>query len=140
MSLHNESIPESTEVKGGSPFWMLAGILFIILVVVLGGMMLSNSGSATETEDTARAAVRMKNLSDLQAADATLLNSYGWVDQAKGIVHIPITRAMKLVLPTLNATPTPEPTPLPTPVPVAVPVVAPTKATVVLPAAIIPSK
>jgi hypothetical protein len=26
------------------------------------------------------------------------LNSYGWIDQARGVVKIPITRAMKLIL------------------------------------------
>jgi uncharacterized protein YpmB len=82
MSDHNTSI-QSKEGNGISPFWILAGILFVILVVVLGGMTLSHSSNATEMEDADRAAVRIKNLADLQAADTALLTSYGWINQAK---------------------------------------------------------
>jgi len=51
---------------------------------------------------------------DFQALHATQeaeLNSYGWVDQSKGIVHIPIDRAMELLaqqnLPVVQGTPVP---------------------------------
>jgi hypothetical protein len=43
-----------------------------------------------------RVAVRKKALSDLRAAEADALNNYGWLDQAKGIVRLPIAEAMKL--------------------------------------------
>jgi hypothetical protein len=45
-----------------------------------------------------RAAVRRKALADLRAAEASELENYGWVDQAKGVVRLPITEAMKLAL------------------------------------------
>ena len=37
-------------------------------------------------------------LGDLRAREAELFYSYGWVDQEKGIVRIPIERAMELTV------------------------------------------
>jgi hypothetical protein len=45
-----------------------------------------------------RVALRRKALADLRAAEASELESYGWVDQAKGVVRLPIAEAMKLAL------------------------------------------
>jgi hypothetical protein len=45
-----------------------------------------------------RVAVRKKALAELRAAEADELNSYAWLDQAKGIVRLPIAEAMKLSL------------------------------------------
>ena len=45
-----------------------------------------------------RVALRKKALAELRAAEASELASYGWVDQAKGIVRLPIVEAMKLAL------------------------------------------
>ena len=42
--------------------------------------------------------MRKKALADLRAAEASELDSYGWVDQAKGVVRLPIAEAMKLAL------------------------------------------
>lgn len=43
-----------------------------------------------------RAAERAKALAELRAADADALNNVGWVDQAKGVVRLPIAEALKL--------------------------------------------
>jgi hypothetical protein len=45
-----------------------------------------------------RVALRKKALAELRAAEASELTSYGWVDQAKGVVRLPIEDAMKLAL------------------------------------------
>jgi hypothetical protein len=45
-----------------------------------------------------RVALRQKALADLRAAEATELESYGWLDQAKGVVRLPIAEAMQLAL------------------------------------------
>ncbi len=45
-----------------------------------------------------RIAVRKKALAELRQAEADGLNNYGWVDQAKGVVRLPIAEAKKLVL------------------------------------------
>ncbi len=46
--------------------------------------------------DAVRAAERAKALADLRAEEATALNNVGWVDQAKGVVRLPIADAIKL--------------------------------------------
>ena len=38
------------------------------------------------------------SLAELRAAEASDLNSYGWVDRGSGIARIPIDRAMQLLL------------------------------------------
>jgi hypothetical protein len=43
-----------------------------------------------------RAAEREKNLADLRAAEAVALNSYGWIDQGKGVVRLTVDRAVEL--------------------------------------------
>jgi len=104
--------------KNGSGFLLIIGAFILLLIAVIGSLFLGSSSSATETEDAERAAVRSKNLADLQASDAEALTTYGWNNLSKGIVHIPIEKAMKLVLPSLNA---PQPTPTPAPIPVTLP-------------------
>lgn len=101
MSLDHPSHTETPRFSAG--IMLLIGVLILLLAAVLGGLWLNRSTSATETEDADRAAVRVKNLAELQAADTKALTTYGWNDQAKGIVHIPITKAMELVLPAIQA-------------------------------------
>jgi len=43
-----------------------------------------------------RAAERANALAELRAAEANALDTVGWVDQAKGVVRLPIVEAMKL--------------------------------------------
>ena len=45
-----------------------------------------------------RVAVRKKALADQRATEARELESYGWVDQAKGVVRLPVAEALKLAL------------------------------------------
>ena len=45
-----------------------------------------------------RIALRKKALAEMRAAEASELGSYGWIDQGKGVVRLPIDEAMKLVL------------------------------------------
>lgn len=44
-----------------------------------------------------RADFRRKNLAEIRAANAEALTSYGWQDQTRGIVRLPIAEAMKMV-------------------------------------------
>jgi len=48
--------------------------------------------------DQARVQERKKYLADIQAANAEVLNNYAWQDQAKGVVRLPITNAMDLIV------------------------------------------
>lgn len=72
-------------------------VLFLAAVIVL---VLWSPRSLDE--DAERAILRTKNLKELREANDKRLNNYGWVDQAKGIVFIPIARAMELEMVSLN--------------------------------------
>jgi hypothetical protein len=45
-----------------------------------------------------RVAVRKRALADLRAAEVSELENYGWLDQPKGVVRLPIAEAMQLTL------------------------------------------
>ena len=46
--------------------------------------------------DQARVKERLKNLADLNAQNKEQLEHYAYIDRAKGILRLPITRAMEL--------------------------------------------
>ena len=46
----------------------------------------------------ARVLERKKNLGELRLENAKVLNTYDWQDQSKGIVRLPIARAIELTL------------------------------------------
>ena len=85
-------------------FWIfVAAFIGLGLFVAFNSLVLAKSNADLNPEDPARDAERIKNLADLQAENEIKLNTYAWVDQAKGSVQIPIADAMKLVLADLNA-------------------------------------
>lgn len=78
---------------------VIGGFLIFVLILIIA--YLPNKpeplpqGTKTPEE---RAAI----LRDLRAREAAAANSYGWVDQPKGIVRVPIERAMQLTLDDIN--------------------------------------
>jgi hypothetical protein len=84
--------PEITD----KPVWhfginfIIASLLFIALGVVV---KLSVSVPPINAD---RAALRSKALADIRVAEATALNTPGWVDQERGIVRLPIETAMQV--------------------------------------------
>jgi hypothetical protein len=88
--------------KIGAWFFIL-GLVGIALFLLASNLFLDRSGATTDPEDPARDVERVKNLAELQADDEKKLNSYAWVDQAKGSVQIPLNQAMTLVLAKLNS-------------------------------------
>ncbi|MEK7685995.1 MAG: hypothetical protein AAB466_11290 [Verrucomicrobiota bacterium] len=45
-----------------------------------------------------KVADRYRNLQELNAANADVLHNYGWQDQTKGLVRLPIARSMELTV------------------------------------------
>ena len=135
---HDVSNPTA---KTGNPpglrsFFAWAMLLFLLF----GGATLwltGWQGGDADPEEAQRAELRIKTLAGLRADNAKKLESYAWVDRAKGSVQIPIAEAMKLVLADINkaqpraaypvATPAPTSTPGATPAPS--PSASPTPAT-----------
>lgn len=105
MSHHSshDSQEGSAPVKRGPGILLLCGVFVLLLAAVIAGLRLVGGPGATEAEDAERSAVRLKNLAELRAADTNELTTYGWADRAKGVVRIPVSKAMELVLPELNA-------------------------------------
>lgn len=68
-SIHTEQLPEKKS-KSCPAFLLLVSVLFLLVLPVAGALLVVPSATATEQEDAARAALRIKNLTDLQAADA----------------------------------------------------------------------
>ena len=46
----------------------------------------------------AKADERKKNLTELRAAETDAVNNYGWVDQTKDLVRLPVARAVELTV------------------------------------------
>jgi hypothetical protein len=90
--------------------------LFAVLVVLL---VWQRQGIPT-VEDV-RKQERLKILADLNAENQKALTQYRWIDKAKGVVGIPIDRAMDLVLADLKANKPHAAGPIATPAPAATP-------------------
>ena len=85
------------------PLWrVVAGGMVLLLLFVIAVKLLTGLAPAPD-EDAARAAERAKAYADLQAENAKRLETYAWVDKAKGTVQIPIDRAMDLAIAELNS-------------------------------------
>jgi hypothetical protein len=76
----------------------LAAILgsFLIVAALVWAMQHYTQPPPPLGED--RVAARKKALAELRAAEASELETYGWVDQGNGVVRLPIAEAMKLAL------------------------------------------
>ncbi|MEO6846372.1 MAG: hypothetical protein ABI443_03335 [Chthoniobacterales bacterium] len=75
-------------------------------------------------EEAERATLRAKNLEDLNKDNAQKLNNYSWADKSKGIVRVPIARAIELTIPVLSQSKPHAAYPISTPAPVAAPAAA----------------
>jgi len=76
----------------------LVNALAITGALLVMGFMVWLMVRYTRPEDlnAKRAAERAKALAEINAQNKEALENYGWVDQAKGIVRLPITRAMEI--------------------------------------------
>jgi len=76
-------------------------VMLLVFVGLVWIVFLQKQAIPTSTAQTREE--RMKNLAQLNADNQKILTTYHWVDKAKGIVGIPINRAMELVLKDLAA-------------------------------------
>jgi len=71
-------------------------VTLVALLIVAGLVWAMKHYTTPPSLAAARAAEREKNLADLHAAVAQEVDSYGWVDPAKGVVRLPVDRAVEL--------------------------------------------
>jgi hypothetical protein len=96
--------------------WVSVAAIFgcfalFLLLVRLGYLSHSNpppyavapEGSPEELAWKATPEARKDYLADLRRKQQTQATSYAWVDQTKGIVQLPLDRAMELTVQELNA-------------------------------------
>jgi hypothetical protein len=74
---------------------VIGGFLIFILILVIA--YLPNK-PAPLPEGTKTPEERATILRELRAKETAAATSYGWVDQTKGVVRIPIERAMQLTV------------------------------------------
>ena len=75
------------------------GIAIVGAFLIVGGLVYAMRHYTQAPSLTqARAQTRAKNLQDLRAASTAALNEYAWQDKTKGVVRIPVARALELTL------------------------------------------
>jgi hypothetical protein len=97
-----------------------AGLIIVLLFAVLVVLLVWQRQGIPTVEDV-RKQERLKILADLNAENQKVLTQYRWIDKAKGVVGIPIDRAMDLVLADLKANKPHAAGPIATPAPAATP-------------------
>lgn len=85
---------------------------FFSTVVIIAGFLIFGSIVYKQYSSTRPEALhlgsktpveRAQILSDVRANQLTLTSEYGWIDEKKGIVRLPIERAMELTLEELQS-------------------------------------
>ena len=93
---------ENTQKNRVSLSLIIAGLVMVLLFVGLATFLVAQRKNIP-TVDEQTAEVRLKNLAELNAENQKILTQYHWVDKNKGVVGIPINRAMDLVVAQLQA-------------------------------------
>jgi len=102
--------PHSTAPREKSiwPMFVGAFVLFVIFALAVQ-WMLGSGDKASYDEEAIRAKERYDILAKIQEDNKNLTTGYGWADQAKGTVRIPLDRAMELTVAKLAAQGEPRP-------------------------------
>jgi hypothetical protein len=85
---------------GNSPLAVTLNALAAIgvLLIMLGLVWIMYHYTRPAPVDEARMAERRKNLAELNAQTKDVLEHYAWIDPAKGLVRLPVARAMELTV------------------------------------------
>src|SRR5436190_15410880 len=83
----------------GTFLWALCFFVIFVLVVVV----FVRSAGTNEGYEDKRAAYRLKIKDDRAKDDHEKLTTAGWIDQAKGVVRVPIADAKKIAVAELKA-------------------------------------
>jgi hypothetical protein len=77
---------------------MIITALVMVLLFCGFGFLLVLQGQGIPNVEEVHAQARLKNLADLNSENQKVLTQYRWIDKSKGVVGIPIERAMDLTL------------------------------------------
>src|ERR1700737_5649427 len=73
------------------------GLIIVLLFAVLVVLLVWQRQGIPTVEDVKKEK-RLKTLADLNSENQKILTQYRWIDKAKGVIGIPIERAMDLAL------------------------------------------
>ncbi|MGD9896091.1 MAG: hypothetical protein AB7T14_03285 [Candidatus Methylacidiphilaceae bacterium] len=86
--------PGASSSPGAGAFWWAA---LLLVLPAVGVSLVTRSLGRAEVEASHRElAERVVRLEALRKADREALESYRWIDRGKGVIAIPIERAMEL--------------------------------------------
>jgi len=129
-----------SDANQSSRFSVSAVVTILVVLLLFAGLVwfVVYQRESIAAAEPGRQELRLKNLNDLNTENQKALSSYRWIDKGKGIVGIPIDRAMELEIADLAAnhphaagpitSPAPSPTPSAGASPAQKPVSAPTPA------------
>jgi hypothetical protein len=96
-----ESLRQAVQSRAPLSTWLGIVLLFALFgVIVLAVVGPTPRGADFEQK---RAKAREEKLKTLRQADAKELTIYGWIDKNKGVVRLPIERAMELTVAELSS-------------------------------------
>src|SRR6267378_575703 len=92
--------PSTSSAMDGTPISFGAWLGVVLLFLFFGVFVLVLIGLSPRGDDyeAKRAQQRRETLKKVQGEANTELHSYAWVDKSKGVVRIPIDRAMELTV------------------------------------------
>jgi hypothetical protein len=82
--------------RSGFGAWLGVVLLFFVFGIFVWAIM--HIVPRGDTYEAKRAAARMEKLKTVREEGEKALQGYGWVDKSKGVVRLPIDRAMELTL------------------------------------------
>ena len=102
--------PHSTAPREKSIWPMFTGafVLFALFAAFVAWMLRAGDPASFD-EEAIRAQERYEILAKIDEENNALTTGYGWADQAKGTVRIPLDRAMELAVAKLSAQGEPRP-------------------------------
>jgi hypothetical protein len=99
----HEAEPSDRKVLFSALGWI--GVIFCFFLVVAVAYLPNRAVSQYERDAEERYTLR----NEIRGEQARLVDSYEWVDQAAGVVRIPVERAMRLTVEDLREQPPAEP-------------------------------
>jgi hypothetical protein len=94
-----------SDANQSSRFSVSTVVTILVVLLLFAGLVwfVVHQRESIAAAEPGRRELRLKNLNDLNTENQKALTSYRWIDKGKGIVGIPIDRAMELEVADLAA-------------------------------------
>lgn len=94
-----------SDANQSSRFSVSTVVTILVVLLLFAGLVwfVSYQRESIAAAEPGRRELRLKNLNELNTENQKTLTSYRWIDKGKGIVGIPIDRAMEVEIADLTA-------------------------------------